>query len=103
MVLVPVARLRRRDTFAVRLALVALAAVAVRVAYVVALGHRLDHGFDAFWFHSMALNLVDGHGYRSIVTPAQGATAQWPPGFPAMLAAGSWFGGRTMLDRKSVV
>ena len=45
---------------------------------------------SVFYFH-IAQNLAEGRGY---VHPASGlATAQWPPGYPALLAAIFWFTG----------
>ena len=40
---------------------------------------------DAFMYHGTAENLVNGNGFR--LPLADGPTAQWPPGYPLLLAA----------------
>ena len=73
--------------FIAALAIIALIAAALRIWWAqysptVPGPPRFD---DSVFYYNMAQNIAEGRGY---VHPASGlATAQWPPGYPAFLAA----------------
>jgi 4-amino-4-deoxy-L-arabinose transferase-like glycosyltransferase len=69
-----------------------LVALALRLAWVLSLDR---HGLplnDTLFYHHSATALLDGHGYVKIDGVA---TAQWPPGYSALLAATYWVFGAT--------
>jgi 4-amino-4-deoxy-L-arabinose transferase-like glycosyltransferase len=83
-------------SFASRLAMIATAALAVRVAYTLLI--KLRFGFDAIWYGLQAGTIATGHGY---IDPAafyqQGrevATANFPPVWPGVLSLVHLLGGR---------
>jgi len=93
------------------LALVAigLAGVALRVAYVLALGQHVDLGLTDASFYSAAANLLaEGEGYVDIWRSLQFGTggllptAHHPPGWPAFLAPFSALGVETQLGHRLV-
>jgi hypothetical protein len=79
--------------FARRLMAVALVGFAVRVAYGLLTKDASGITGDALWYHQVANNLADGHGY---IVPFRGgdpvATAFHLPLFPTLLAAFSLVG-----------
>ncbi len=84
--------------FAVRLAAVAVGALAMRVGYVLALGHRIAFGLDALWYELVAGTIASGDGYVDPATFYRTGvavpTAFRPPLYPGFLAVVSeGFGG----------
>lgn len=71
--------------FALALGAIGLVALAVRVAYALAM-HDFPVGGDALTFHLVGQGLADGHGFREAFPPF-GPTAEHPPGFELLLAA----------------
>jgi len=65
------------------LALILLAAFAIRLAYVLSLDPRITW-YDGKEYSRLATSLVEGRGYS---TPWGEPTAFWPPGYPFFLAA----------------
>ncbi len=98
----PHARSARR--FAGALVLVALVALAVRLATLATVAERDPDGGDPFYYHSQANLVVDGHGFAEPFTARDtGAivpTAVHPPGYTLWLAASSLVGGRSYLAHK---
>lgn len=96
---------RRRLPFPVALALVGLLALALRVAYALADADDAGINGDADWYHAMANQLADGHGFDNPfrivageLVPSGGdaaPTAFHPPAFPALLAVVSAVGLRS--------
>jgi 4-amino-4-deoxy-L-arabinose transferase-like glycosyltransferase len=93
------------------LVVIGLLAVAVRVAYTLALGQHVDLGISDASFYSAAANhLADGDGYIDIWrTLAEGGldgepirTAHHPPGWPALLSVPSLFGVESQLGHRLV-
>lgn len=84
-----------RSRFALLLGLVVLAALALRITFTVVVdppgGERPDVLSDARAYHLLGLNLAHGHGYvRPFDLERLGVerpTAEYPPLFPAVLAA----------------
>ena len=75
-----------------------LAALAVRVGYVLAFKHPVFVGGDAYWYHHGANLLVDGHGFIDAYRYRNGVVAQTadhPPGTILVLAAASLLGMRS--------
>jgi hypothetical protein len=88
-------RIRNRS-FLVALLAIALAALVVRVVFVVVVDPKLPDPGDAIAYHLLANNLADGHGYIRpfdfrILHVAR-PTAEYPPLFPALLAVPSFLG-----------
>lgn len=80
---------RGPGTFAIGLALIALAGLGIRLGYVLA-GGASDTSEDGLYYHFAANLLADGDGY---VNPWNGVpTAQHPPAWPAMLGLASLVG-----------
>lgn len=92
--------MRRPSRFALLLGLVVVAALAVRIAFTIAVdppgGENPDALTDARAYHLLGRNLADGEGYvRPFDRERLGLerpTAEYPPLFPAMLAALSTVG-----------
>lgn len=89
----------RRHRFAVALALIALAGLVSRVAYVWWNRNGIVRG-DGFVYHFGALNLVDGIGFYD---PKSGAAlAGHPPAWEIVLAAPGLLGLRSWLSQQFV-
>src|SRR3954452_896534 len=91
---------RPPSSFRVRLALIAAGAFGVRAAWALAIApESLNHRGDPRFFHLTANLLVDGQGYIApIPFLANGSvfpSSEHPPGWSAVLAAFSAFGGRS--------
>jgi len=79
-----------RDRADLRWALLLLAgALALRVAWVLAVQRRGLAFNDTSFYHQTALQLADGAGYSWLGEP----TARWPPVFPALLGLVYWLFG----------
>ncbi len=76
----------RPSPFAVRLAAVAAVAFVVRLAYAMLWSRHATLGFDGRTYYELAKRIADDHGYLSVFDTRKGATAIFPPGFPAVLA-----------------
>jgi hypothetical protein len=95
---------RRLRTSAAALVLIALAALAVRVAFALlaAPDVKVVPPTDAGAYHLLANNLADGRGYirpydRLLARPpAIRPTAEYPPLFPALLSLVARAGGRSL-------
>src|SRR5438552_12610270 len=84
--------------FTVKLAVIAAVALAVRVAYVLAVVRHRPLGLDAQSYRDLALHVRGGDGYAQTTPDGRlVATATFPPGYPAFLAAVSLVVGRTVL------
>ena len=83
---------------------IALAALAVRVAYVLVVARHLPLIGDAQTYHLLARNLAHGRGYvRPHELAATGRampSAEFPPLFPFLLAAVVKLGGATVTSQK---
>jgi len=90
-----------RWRFPRRLSAISLAALAVRIGYTLVVGPRLSVGFDALWYELQAGTLAAGHGYVDpdafYRTGTAVATANFPPLWPALLAAANRLGVDTEL------
>ncbi len=87
----------RKDRFTVALVAIAVVGLAWRIAYVVALRHRVVVG-DGFVYHLTALDLVNGVGFYN---PATGsALASHPPVWPIVLAGPSLVGLKSWLSHQ---
>jgi 4-amino-4-deoxy-L-arabinose transferase-like glycosyltransferase len=82
---------RKPDRFAVRLAAICAAALALRVVYVLTFSRHLHFGLDAIWYELVAGTIADAKGF---VDPAKFyghglvvETAFRPPLYPVFLAA----------------
>ena len=89
----PLPSLRR---FALGLALIAIAAVAIRIAFVLIVDPKVPRIGDANAYHLLAENLAHGRGYirpfdRQLLGITR-PTAEYPPLFPALLAIPSFLG-----------
>jgi 4-amino-4-deoxy-L-arabinose transferase-like glycosyltransferase len=84
-------------SFPARLAMIAAAGLAVRVAYTLALAREADGIGDFFYYHGVANLLGDGHGFVHPIFFAEDgtevATAEHPPLWPFLLGAVSALGG----------
>jgi len=73
------------------IALVAVAATVIRVAYVLGVSRHLDLGADATWYYLQRGTIHDGTGYVDPSTFYSSgkavATGNFPPVYPAFLAA----------------
>jgi 4-amino-4-deoxy-L-arabinose transferase-like glycosyltransferase len=92
--------MRPPGSFRARLGLIAGAAFALRAVWALAVApESLNHQGDARFFHLTANLLVDGHGFIAPLPFATSGvelpTSEHPPGWPALLAAFSAFGGRS--------
>ena len=97
---------RANSRFGVTLALIGLAAFAVRVAYVLVVADDIPTVGDAQTYHLLASNLADGRGYirphdyiRGEVIPS----AEFPPLFPAFLAVLNLGGLESVAEQKLVM
>ena len=77
--------------FGAIVAVISVVALVMRLAYAFGVARHVTFGGDSVWYHLVAAEINEGHGY---VNPAvyypthQGiATAQFPPLYPAFLAA----------------
>lgn len=86
-----------RDRFNVAVALIAIAGLAFRVAYVVVTRDDAVLG-DGFVYHYGALDLVDGVGFYNALTGQ--ALAGHPPGWQVLLAAPGLLGVRSWLSQQ---
>jgi 4-amino-4-deoxy-L-arabinose transferase-like glycosyltransferase len=90
----------RNRSFLVALLAIALAALVVRVVFVVVVDPKLPDPGDAIAYHLLANNLADGHGYiRPFdfrILHVSRPTAEYPPLFPALLAIPSFLGAKSV-------
>ena len=90
------------DRRTVALALIVMAGLAFRVAYVLTRRDLMIHG-DGEWIHNAANFLADGRGFIDAAQTRVGLvepTAHFPPAWTAVLAFPSWLGFRTVLDHQ---
>ena len=87
---------RRPSPFTLRLAGIAAAALAVRVAYTLLIAKDTSGIGDFFFYHGQANLLAEGRGFvhplfylEGIVAPS----AEHPPLWPMVLSVTSWLGG----------
>src|SRR5690349_1847176 len=80
---------RRPDAFELRLAAIAVGALAIRIVAAVVTNDHLVQG-DAMTFHQVAQHLADGQGFHQPFASA--ATAEHPPGWEVVLAAADKLG-----------
>ena len=87
---------RERSSFAVGLLLIAVAALAIRVLFVVVVDPKVPELGDATAYHMLAENLADGDGYiRPFDKDRLGVTrptAEYPPLFPSVVAVPAFVG-----------
>lgn len=80
---------RTRD-FAIALGVIAVVALAIRVAYVLLIANDLPIGRDSVWYTLVSGPLSEGKGFLSpgiyFRTGHTVATAGYPPGYPTLLA-----------------
>jgi 4-amino-4-deoxy-L-arabinose transferase-like glycosyltransferase len=96
-------RPRHRQTFEGRLALVGLAALAVRLLYILAIARApIGIGGDAGFYHSAANQIAHGHFYFREIFGHAYKTAEHPPLFSLVLSVSSVFGGDTLLAHRIV-
>jgi 4-amino-4-deoxy-L-arabinose transferase-like glycosyltransferase len=94
---------RRRPTFAASLALIGLAALGVRLVYILALARApVGIGGDAGFYHSAANQIAHGHFYFREIFGHAYKTAEHPPLFSLVLSVSSVFGGDTLLAHRIV-
>jgi 4-amino-4-deoxy-L-arabinose transferase-like glycosyltransferase len=88
--------LARPGGFAGRLALIAAAALAIRVLFTLLVSNDVKGIGDYFFFHFAANNLADGEGYdwpfHFAAGQRSGPTAEHPPLWPALLSLASLLG-----------
>lgn len=86
--------------FPVALACIAVAALLVRVAFVLIVDPQVPRVGDASAYHLLANNLADGHGYIRpfdfAVLGRTRPTAEYPPLFPALVSLVSFAGGQSV-------
>ena len=87
---------RRPSPFTLRLAAIAVAGLAVRVAYTLLIAKDTSGIGDFFFYHGQANLLAEGEGFvhplfylEGIVAPS----AEHPPLWPMVLSVTSWLGG----------
>lgn len=93
-----------RSRFALSLGAVAVAALAVRIIYVLGWKNPVQPAGDPFYYHYAANFLVEGKGFlhpfallkQHVQTPG----ADHPPGYVLALAVSSLFGFRSFLDHQ---
>ncbi len=89
-----------RRTFGIALGGITLAALVVRIVFVVAVDPKVPRLSDASAYHLLANQLADGRGFvRPFDLRLLGLkhpTAEYPPLFPAVLAAASTVGARSV-------
>ncbi len=90
----------RNRAFLIALLAIAVAALIVRVGFVLVVDPKLPDPGDATAYHLLANNLADGHGYIRpfdfrILHVAR-PTAEYPPLFPALLAVPSFLGAKSV-------
>jgi 4-amino-4-deoxy-L-arabinose transferase-like glycosyltransferase len=87
---------RERSSFAIGLLLIAMAALTIRVLFVVVVDPEVPRIGDASAYHLLAENLADGKGYiRPFDQELLGktrATAEYPPLFPSVVAVPAFLG-----------
>src|SRR3954453_11350783 len=85
----------RTPVFARRMLLIGVAALVVRVVYLLLLGRKTEGIGDFFFYHLSANRWADGRGFRDPFLETLGVpypTALHPPLWAAVLAVASWFG-----------
>ena len=89
-----------RRTFGIALGGITLAALVIRVVFVVVVDPKVPRLSDASAYHLLANQLADGHGFvRPFDLRLLGLkhpTAEYPPLFPAVLAAASTVGAKSV-------
>lgn len=93
---------RTRRHFFAALGLVAVAALAIRLGYTLAVSADLPTIGDAETYHLLANRLADGDGYVRPRDPVPVPSAEFPPLFPAVLALASLLGADSVLAHKLV-
>jgi 4-amino-4-deoxy-L-arabinose transferase-like glycosyltransferase len=91
-------------TFTLGLALIAFAAVAIRIAFVVIVDPKVPRIGDANAYHLLAENLAHGRGYvrpfdRQLLGLTR-PTAEYPPLFPALLAIPAFLGAHSIESQR---
>src|SRR5262245_82657 len=98
---------RSRRRFAIGLAAIALAAVVIRIAFVVIVDPTVPRIGDASAYHLLAANLADGDGYLrpfdALLLHKARATAEYPPLFPVLLAGSARLGVNSVEGQRIVV
>jgi 4-amino-4-deoxy-L-arabinose transferase-like glycosyltransferase len=87
---------RRPSQFAIRLAAIAVAGLAVRVAYTLLIGKDTSGIGDFFFYHGQANLLAEGKGFIHPLFYLDGLTApsaEHPPLWPLVLSVSSLLGG----------
>ena len=98
-------RWSRTPVFARRMLLIGVAALVVRVAYLLLLGRKTEGIGDFFFYHLSANRWADGKGFRDPFLESLGVpypTALHPPLWSAVLAVASWFGADSVLAHRLV-
>src|ERR1700759_5304305 len=88
---------RRPDAFELRLAVIAVVALAVRVVAAIVTNDHLVQG-DAMTFHQVAQHLADGQGFHQALSSAP--TAEHPPAWEVVLAAADKLGANGYLSHR---
>lgn len=97
----------RVSSFAIALAVIAVSALAIRVAFVVVVDPEVPPVGDASAYHLLAENLADGSGYirpfDDQLLHRERATAEYPPLFPAVLAVPARLGASSVESQRIVL
>lgn len=97
----------RVSSFAIALAVIAVSALAIRVAFVVVVDPEVPPVGDASAYHLLAENLADGRGYirpfDDQLLHRERATAEYPPLFPAVLAVPARLGASSVESQRIVL
>ncbi len=99
----PTAALSSRQ-FAIGLAFIALAALAIRIAFIVVVSPRVPTLGDASAYHLLAEHLAHGDGYirpfDNLLLHVQRPTAEYPPLFPLLLALPARLGAHSVEQQR---
>lgn len=91
---------RSRRGFAIALGVVAIAALGVRIAFIVLVDPHVPFLSDAGAYHRLANDLAAGRGYirpfDHLLLHKDRATAEYPPLFPGVLSVASLLGAKTV-------
>jgi 4-amino-4-deoxy-L-arabinose transferase-like glycosyltransferase len=91
----------RVGSFGARLAVVGVAAIAVRLIYVLVVARvPVGVGGDASFYHSAASLIAHGHFYYREILGHAYPTAEHPPLYPLLLSVSSVLGGGTLLAHR---
>jgi hypothetical protein len=93
----------RLGSFGVRLAVVGVAAIAIRLIYVLVIARApVGVGGDASFYHSAANLIAHGHFYYRGILGHAYPTAEHPPLYPLLLSVSWVLGGGTLLAHRIV-